>query len=136
MPDKQQRFISPHVAEYPPGHWSNCLRVGDLIYVSGMTSRGNDLKTIHGIGDAYEQTRVIFTKIQHCLEAAGARMSDVVNMTIFVTDISLNKEVWRARREFFTGDFPCSALVQVAALGTPDILVEIQVQAHAGSGRD
>ncbi|MFM7567891.1 MAG: RidA family protein, partial [Betaproteobacteria bacterium] len=69
MPAKQQRFISPHVAEYPPGHWSNCLRVGDVVYVSGMTSRGNDLKTIHGIGDAYEQTRVIFTKIQHCLEA-------------------------------------------------------------------
>ena len=55
-------------------------------------------------------------------------------MTIFVTDIALNKEVWRARREFFTGDFPCSTLVQVAALGTPEILVEIQVQAHAGSG--
>jgi 2-iminobutanoate/2-iminopropanoate deaminase len=72
--------------------------------------------------------------VKHCLEAAGARMSDIVNMTIFVTDIALNKDVWRARREFFTGDFPCSTLVQVAALGTPEILVEIQVQAWAGSG--
>jgi len=106
MAAKQQRIISPNVAEYPPGHWSNCIRVGDAIYLSGFTSRGQDLKTIHGINDAYEQTKVIFTKVKHCLEAAGAKMSDVVNMTIFVTDIALNQDVWRARREFFTGHFP------------------------------
>ncbi len=134
MPHKKQRVVSPHVSEYPPGHWSNCIRVGDAIYLSGFTSRGSDLQTIHGVGDAYEQTKAIFAKVKHCLEAAGAKMSDVVNMTIFVTDIALNKDVWRARREFFSGDFPCSTLVQVAALGTPEILVEIQVQAHAGSG--
>jgi 2-iminobutanoate/2-iminopropanoate deaminase len=134
MSHKQQRIISPHVAEYPPGHWSNCIRVGDAIYLSGFTSRSSDLKTIAGPNDAYQQAKVIFTKVKHCLEAAGAKMSDVVNMTIFVTDIAINKEVWRARREFFTGDFPCSTLVQVAALGTPEIMVEIQVQAIAGSG--
>lgn len=134
MQHKQQRIISPDVAEYPPGHWSNCIRVGDAIYLSGLTSRGNDLKTIHGVGDAYEQTKVIFTKVKHCLEAAGAKMSDVVTMTIYVTDMSINKDVWRARQEFFTGHFPCSALVQVAGLATPEILVEIQLQAHAGSG--
>ena len=134
MANKQQRIISPNVAEYPPGHWSNCIRVGDAIFLSGFTARGNDLKTIQGVGSAYEQTKVIFTKVRHCLEAAGAKMSDVVNMTIFVTNMADNKEVWRARREFFTGDFPCSTLVQVAGLATPEILVEIQVQAYAGSG--
>lgn len=134
MSNKVKRIISPDVAEYPPGHWSNCLRVGDAIYLSGLTSRGNDLKTIHGVGDGYEQTKVIFTKVKHLLEAAGAKMSDVVTMTIYVTDMAINKDVWRARKEFFTGDFPCSALVQVAALATPEILVEIQLQAHAGSG--
>lgn len=135
MTHTQQRIISENVAEYPPGHWSNCIRVGDAIYLSGFTSRGSDLKTIHGVGDAYEQSKVIFTKVKHCLEAAGAKMSDVVNMTIFVTDMSINTDVWRARREFFTDDFPCSTLVQVAGLGTPEILVEIQVQAWAGSGK-
>jgi 2-iminobutanoate/2-iminopropanoate deaminase len=134
MSIKKQRVISPHVAEYPPGHWSNCIRVGEIIYLSGFTSRDNDLTTIQGVHDPYEQTRVIFTKVKHCLEAAGATMNDVVSMTIFVTDIAFNKEVWRARREFFSGDFPCSALVAVAALGSPEILVEIQAQAHAGSG--
>ena len=38
---KKQRFISPKVAEYPPGHWSNCVRVGDMIWLSGFTARAN-----------------------------------------------------------------------------------------------
>jgi enamine deaminase RidA (YjgF/YER057c/UK114 family) len=133
MAHRKQRFISPQVAEYPPGHWSNCIRVGDVIYVSGFTARANDLKTIQG-QDAYEQSKVIFTKIRHCLETAGAKMSDVVKMVIYVTKMKDNKDVWRARQEFFTGDFPTSTLVQVAALGTPDILVEITVEAIAGCG--
>ena len=133
MPHKKQRFISPQVAEYPPGHWSNCLRIGDMIYVSGFTSRANDLKTIQG-KDGYEQAKVIFTKIKHCLEAAGSRMEDVVKMVIYVTDMKENKGVWKARQEFFTGDFPTSTLVQVAGLASPEILVEITVEAHAGCG--
>lgn len=135
MPKKKQRFVSPKVSEYPPGHWSNCLRVGDHIWLSGFTARGNDLKQIDGAGSAYQQARAIFTKVKHCLEAADATMADVINMTIYVTDMADNKEVWRARQEFFEGDFPCSTLVQVAALAQPEILVEITCQAIAGSGR-
>ena len=131
MAAKKQRHVSPHVAEYPPGHWSNCLRVGDVAYVSGMTSRAADLKTIDGV-NAYEQAKIIFSKIRHCVQAAGGRMDDVVKITIFVTDIAYNQEVWRARREFFTGDFPASTLVQVAGLGTPQTMVEIDAIAHIG----
>ncbi len=131
---KKQRFISDKVAEYPPGHWSNCYRVGDQIWLSGFTSRGNDRVMIHGEGSAYEQTKVIFEKVKNCLEAAGSGLQDVVTMTIYVTDMADNKEIWRARQEFFTGDFPCSTLVQVAALGDPKIKLEITCQAMAGSG--
>ncbi len=99
------------------------------IWLSGFTSRANDLKTIQAPGDAYEQTRIIFQKVKHCLESAGASMSDVVNMNVYVTDMAINKDVWRGRQEFFEGDFPVSTLVQVAALGSPEILVEITCQA-------
>ncbi len=131
---KKQRFITEKVAEYPPGHWSNTIRVGDQIWLSGFTSRGADLKTIHGVGNPYEQAKVIFQKIKDCLENAGSGLQDVVNMNIYVTNMADNKEIWRARQEFFTGDFPCSTLVQVAGLGTPEILLEITCQAMAGSG--
>ncbi len=130
---KKQRFVSAHVAEYPPGHWSNCIRVGDMIWLSGFTARANDLKTIQG-ADAYEQAKIIFGKVKHCLEAAGATMADVVNMNIYVTDMADNKAIWKARQEFFTGDFPCSTLVQVASLANPEIKLEITCQAVAGSG--
>jgi enamine deaminase RidA (YjgF/YER057c/UK114 family) len=133
MPTKKERIISPDVAEYPPGHWSNCLRLGDVVYVSGTTSRGNDLKTIQGKGP-YEQAKAIFTKIRHCVEAAGGKMDDVVKLVIYVTNIKDNTEIWRARKEFFTNDFPTSTLVEVRALATPEILLEIDAIAHIGSG--
>jgi enamine deaminase RidA (YjgF/YER057c/UK114 family) len=131
MPHKKQRFISPEVAEYPEGHWSNTLRVGDIVYISGFTSRANDLRTIQG-ANAYEQAKVILTKIRKCLEAAGGRMDDVVKLVIYVVNMDDNKQVWKARKEFFTGDFPTSTLVQVAGLASPEILLEITAEAHVG----
>ena len=56
----------------------------------------------------------------------------MVKVTIYVVNIRNNTEVWRARQEFFSGDFPASTLVQVAALGTPEVLVEIEAIAHIG----
>lgn len=126
---RKQRVLSPHVAEAPPGLWSNCLRVDDSIYFSGLTSRANDGQTIEG-ADGYEQAKVIFTKMKHLIEAAGGQMDDIVTLTVYVTDMQHNQGVWKARREFFSGDFPACALVGVHQLATPQILVEIQGQAR------
>jgi enamine deaminase RidA (YjgF/YER057c/UK114 family) len=98
-----------------------------------MTARGRDGKVVEG--DEYEQARIIFAKIRDLVEAAGGAMVDVVKVTIFVTDITPREKVWRARREFFTGDFPVSTLVQVAALAEPAVKVEIDAIAHIGAGR-
>src|SRR6267378_3101193 len=66
---------------------------------------------------------------------AGGTMADVVKVTIYVTDIKNNVKVWAARREFFTGDFPASTLVEVSALAAPEIVVEIEAIAHIGKGK-
>ncbi len=123
------RAISPNVPEPAPGTWSNCLVVNGVAYVAGMTAGGTDA------ADEYTQAQVIFTKIRHLLEAAGGSMADVVKVTIFVTDITRREEVWKARREFFTGNFPASTLVQVAALATAALKVEIEAVAHIGGGK-
>lgn len=128
---KKQRFQSDAVGEPADGMWSNCLRIGDLITVSGMTARGLDGFTIQGDRE-YEQSRVIFHKIKNLVEAAGGQMDDVVKMTIFVTNMAHNAEVWKARKEFFTGNFPACTLVEVSALAKPEILVEIEALAVAG----
>jgi 2-iminobutanoate/2-iminopropanoate deaminase len=131
---KIERVSSPQVAEPPPGRWSNALRAGDMLFISGMVSRAADGTTIEG-GNEYEQARIIFGKIRYLVEAAGGAMSDVVKVTIYVVNIKNNTEVWRARQEFFTGDFPCSTLVEVRSLATPEILVEIEAVAFIGAGK-
>ena len=127
----KQRVYSEAVGEPDESMWSNCLRIGDLVTVSGLTARGLDGTTIHGDGE-YEQARFIFQKIKNLVEAAGAQMDDVVKMTIFVTKIVNNSEVWKARKEFFNGDFPACTLVEVSGLAKPEILVEIEALAIVG----
>ena len=123
------RAISPDVPEPAPGTWSNCLVASGIAYVAGMTASGGDLT------DEYTQAKGIFTKIRHLVEAAGGSMADIVKVTIFVTDISQREKVWQARREFFTGNFPASTLVQVAALANPSLKVEINATAHIGASQ-
>jgi enamine deaminase RidA (YjgF/YER057c/UK114 family) len=130
-----RRVKSPAVPEPPAERWSNCLVCDGIAYVSGMTAwdRDADPKTLANV-DEYEQGKIIFGKIKGMLEAAGGTMADVVKVTIFVTNIKNNTKVWKARAEFFKGDFPASTLVQVAALAHPTILVEIEAIAHIGKG--
>lgn len=127
------RVTSPQVPEPAPGTWSNCLVVNGVAYVAGMIARGADGKIVDG--DEYDQAKLIFAKIKYLVEAAGGAMSDVVKVTIFVTDIRQREKVWRARREVFSGDFPASTLVQVAALAEPTVKVEIEAIAHLGAGK-
>jgi len=131
---KKTRITAPAVAEPASETWSNCLVSGDLFFVSGLTSRGRDGKTIEGAGE-YEQAKIVFSKMKALVEAAGANMDDVLKLTIFVTDVGKNTEVWRARREFFSGDFPAASLVEVSALATPEIRVEIEAMGRIGASR-
>jgi enamine deaminase RidA (YjgF/YER057c/UK114 family) len=123
----------PGVAEAGPGLWSNCIRAGDLIFISGQVARPLEGgKTLVGTNE-YEQAKQIFTRIKLICEAAGGSLDSVVKLTIFMVNIKNNTEVWRARREFFTGDFPASTLVEVRSLAGPETLVEIEAVAHLAS---
>ena len=128
-----QRVTSPAAPEPPPERWSNCLMVDGIAYVSGMVARGANGEMPTG-QDEYEQAKSIFAKIKGLLEAAGGSMADVVKITVFVVNIKNNVKVWAARREFFKGNFPVSTLVEVRALASPEILVEIEAIAHIGKG--
>jgi 2-iminobutanoate/2-iminopropanoate deaminase len=128
-----RRVICPQVSEPAAETWSNCLLVNGIAYVAGMIARGEDGKILEG--DEYAQATMIFGKIRHLIEAAGGSMADVVKVVIYVTDIKQRQKVWRARREVFSGDFPVSSLVQVAALAEPGVKVEIEAIAHLGAGQ-
>jgi enamine deaminase RidA (YjgF/YER057c/UK114 family) len=130
MPAKRS-VHSSSVPEPPPQTWSNCLVYGNQIFVAGMTAQfGAETR---GGDSMYEQSKAVFGKIKALIEEAGGQMDDVVKVNIFVTDIKRREEVWKARSEFFSGDFPVSTLVQVAALARPDLLVEIEALAFVGA---
>lgn len=130
MPRK--KVAVPNVAEAGPGLWTNGIRAGDFLFISGQVARpfegGN---TLVGTTE-YEQAKQIFERIKRICEAAGGSMADIVKVTIYLVDISKNTEVWKARREFFSGDFPASTLVEVRSLAGRETLVEIEAVAYFG----
>ncbi|HEX2825921.1 MAG TPA: RidA family protein [Burkholderiales bacterium] len=126
------RIAIPDVAEAGPGLWSNCIRAGDTLYISGQVARPLEGGTTLVGSNEYEQAKHIFMRIQRICEGAGGSMADVVKLTIFMVNIRNNTEVWRARREFFSGDFPASTLVEVRSLAGPETLVEIEAVAYLG----
>ena len=127
------RYTSPKVKEPAPKLWSNCLVCDGIAYIAGLTSRNADGVTIDGKNE-YEQTKIIFEKHKALVEAAGVKMSDFTKLTIYVTRIQNNTEVWKARAEFFKGNFPACSLVEVSKLAAPNIFVEIEGIAHIGKG--
>ena len=128
-----ERVHSDQVGEPPAETWSNCLRIGNQVFIAGMTARSSEFDSIDGAG-VYAQARIIFTKIKYLIEAAGGTMADIVKVNIFVTNIDQRQEVWRARREFFTGNFPVSTLVEVSALALPEMEVEVEAVAVLDTG--
>ena len=127
------RYTSSKVTEPTPELWSNCIVCDGIAYIAGLTSRNADGVTIDG-ADEYEQTKIIFEKHKALIEAAGGAMADFTKLTIFVTRIQNNKQVWKARAEFFKDNFPACSLVEVSNLAGPNIYVEIEGIAHIGKG--
>ena len=129
---KIQRVSSPHLEEPAPGTWSNCRVYGNQVFIAGMTA-GDGKGGVLGDGSVYGQARETFTKIKHLIEAAGGTMNDIIRVDIYVTDIKQREEVWKARKEFFTGDFPTSTLVEVRALAIPQLAVEVNAIGFLGA---
>jgi enamine deaminase RidA (YjgF/YER057c/UK114 family) len=113
--------------------YSRAVKVGNVIEVAGTTAVDENGSVI-GPGDPYAQARFIFTKIEKALQQAGASLRDVVRTRMFVTDISRWEEIGRAHGEFFRDVKPAATMVEVKALISSDLLVEIEATAMV-SGR-
>ena len=123
-----RRVTAAAAPEPPPGLFSNCLVAGDTIYISGQHAGGP------GGGPAGDtsmggQARTTLARIKALVEAAGGTMADIVKLGVFTTDIGQRAAISEARREFFTGDLPCSTLVEVKGLVHPELTIEIEAVA-------
>ena len=104
--------------------YSRAVRVGAQVHVAGTAARGEALT-----GDAYVQTQNVLGTIRNALEQAGARVEDVVRTVIYITDIGDAELVGRAHREVFGDIRPASTMVEVSALISPEMRVEIEAYA-------
>jgi enamine deaminase RidA (YjgF/YER057c/UK114 family) len=107
--------------------YSRAVRVGPHVVVSGTTAPGETIT---------EQAREALRRIETALSTAGASLADVVRTRMFVTDISRWRELGAVHAEVFGDIRPTTSMVEVSALISPDLLVEIEADAYVSGEND
>jgi 2-iminobutanoate/2-iminopropanoate deaminase len=106
-----------------PVRYSHGFRVGNTVYLAGALGTQPDGTFAP---DARTQTRLAFEKLQTVMQEAGGNLTDIVKLTVFITDMRYREAYGEVRAQFFPSDPPASTLIQVVALADPAGVIEIE----------
>ena len=112
----------------PISHYTDAVRVGDLVFVSGCVPVDTDGRLVGG-DDVVEQARQTFANVGAVLVAAGSSFADVAKVTVFLTDVDDRAKINPVRQEVFGESRPASTLVEVSRLAIPGAKIEVEAVA-------
>jgi len=123
---------------YPDQQLDNDLSMvvcaNNTVYLRGQTAMDLDGRIV-GIGDPAAQAENAMKCVKVLLEEAGARLADIVKITIFITDRAHREPVYRVVGKWLKGVYPVSTGLIVQGLARPEYLMEIDVIAEISSER-
>ena len=112
----------------PISHYTDAVRFGDLLFISGLAPVDQHTKLVGG-DDVAAQTRQVLENMDRILGAAGASFADVLRVTVYLTDVNDRQAVNVVRKEFFGESRPASTLIGVSELVVPGMKIEIEAVA-------
>lgn len=112
----------------PISHYTDAVRAGDLLFVSGVVPVDADGRLVGG-DDVVAQARAVFENMGRVLAAAGASPQNVVKVTVFLTDVDDRPRINPVRQAFFGETRPASTLVEVSRLAIPGARIEVEAVA-------
>ena len=138
-------MIESQNAPEPLGLYPHARRVGNLLFVSGLSARQRGQKKIPGVVlgengevtdyDIEVQCRYLFENIRHILEEAGSSWEHLVDVTVFLTNIDRDFSLYnKVYAEHFKTCRPCRTTVEVSSLPLPDIAIEMKCIATIKGG--
>ena len=124
---ERREYRVPGQAE-PISHFTDAVRAGDLLFVSGVVPVDEHRELVGG-DDVVAQAHAVFANMEQVLAAAGCTFADVVKVTVFLTDIGDRARVNPVRQQVFGETRPASTLVEVSALVIPGARIEVDAVA-------
>jgi 2-iminobutanoate/2-iminopropanoate deaminase len=131
MADREEIRV-PELGE-PLSHYTDAVRLGDVLFVSGCVPTDGEGKVVGG-NDVVAQARKTFENVGKILAAAGASFADVAKVTVYLTDVDDRAKINPVRQEVFGAAKPASTLIEVSRLALPGIKIEVEAIARVPAG--
>ena len=125
MTDREE--IRVRALAEPISHYTDAVRAGDLLFVSGCVPVDGDGKVVSG--DVVEQARRVFANLGSVLAAGGSGFEHVVKVTVLLLDVDDREAVNPVRQEVFGAARPASTLFEVSRLAVPGARIEVEAVA-------